>query len=77
MAKQKKTGRDVVPGFAAKVRERRNALGYSLAEVASAAGTSVSALSGIETEVRAPSLRVALAICRALGAKIGEMVQEE
>ena len=77
MGKQKKTGRDVVPGFAARVRERRNSLGYSLAQIASAAGTSVSALSDIETERRAPSLRIALAICKALGAKIGEMVQED
>lgn len=66
----------MVPGFAAKVRERRNALGYSLAQIASAAGTSVSALSDIETERRAPSLRLAFAICDALGAEITDMAAD-
>lgn len=64
--KSKAGGRDVVPGFGPAVKRRREELGYSLREAAGAAGTSAPNLSHIERETRSVSLRLALAICRAL-----------
>lgn len=63
-------GRDVVPGFGPAVRAERESQGYTLAELAAAAGTSVSALSQVERGVRAPSLRFALAVADALGSRL-------
>lgn len=66
----KKTGRsstrDGVPGFGPAVRDRRTALGLTLADLAGQTGSTPSALSEIERGTRFPSLRLGLAIARAL-----------
>jgi putative transcriptional regulator len=69
-------GRDTVPGFAARLRQFREARGWSLGELARRSGTHITSLSKVETEQRAPSLRLALALATALGVSLDELVRE-
>jgi len=59
--------RDLVPGFGAAVRTAREKQNMSLGDLANLTDAGISALSKIEREQRAPSLRLGLAIARALG----------
>jgi len=71
MSKEKpateKTTRDLVPGFAEMIRQRREALGWSPAQLGEKADVSFNTVYAIEKEHRAPSLRVASALVAALG----------
>lgn len=62
-----KTTRDLVPGFAAMIREAREAKGWNQARLAEAAGMTQETVSAIERERRAPSLRTAARLVAALG----------
>jgi transcriptional regulator with XRE-family HTH domain len=62
----KPTGRDVVPGFASMLRAAREQRGWSAQKLADAAGVSINTVWAIEGETRAPSLRVASALAKAL-----------
>lgn len=64
------TNRDLVPGFAAMITEAREALKLSRRELAEKCGLSFNTIYSIESEKRAPSLRVGAAIAHALGLKI-------
>ena len=64
------TSRDLVPGFAAMVIAARTALQWSRHDLAEKSGLSYNTVYSIETEVRAPSLRVAAALSKSLGLKI-------
>ena len=64
------TNRDLVPGFAALVTAAREALEMSRVELAAKAGLSFNTVYSIESEKRAPSLRVGVAIAKALGLKV-------
>lgn len=66
MGTSEPTGRDLVPGFAAMITAARERLDWSRAELARRSGLSVNTVSAIEREIRAPSLRVAAALARAL-----------
>lgn len=66
MGTSEPTKRDLVPGFAAMVTAAREARGWSMGELARQAGLSVNTISAIEREFRAPSLRVAAAMAKAL-----------
>lgn len=70
MGQNEPTGRDLVPGFAAMVSKAREAAGMSRAQLAEAAGLSFNTVYSIEQEKRAPSLRVASALVKALGLKV-------
>lgn len=70
---QAPSSRDTVPGFAAAIRARREALGLSLSEVADRSGTHGTSLSKLENGLRSPSLRLALALAEALEWTIGEL----
>jgi ribosome-binding protein aMBF1 (putative translation factor) len=70
MGTSEKTSRDLVPGFAAMIMAARESLGWSQAELARQAGLGNNTVSAIEREVRAPSLRVAMLLVRALGLKV-------
>jgi putative transcriptional regulator len=67
-------GRDTVPGFAAKVKQLRAAAGLTLMELADRAGTHFSTVSKVESEDRAPSLRLAVALADALGVTVNDLV---
>lgn len=73
---QRASTRDVVPGFGPAVRAARLAAGLSLGDVAAAAGTDPAAVSKLENELRAPSLRMALAIARAVGRPLADIVDQ-
>jgi transcriptional regulator with XRE-family HTH domain len=62
-----RTPRDLVPGFAALVKARRDELGLTLYELARLTKLGTTSISCIENERRAPSLRVAMVLARALG----------
>lgn len=70
MRKAKVTSREVVPGFAGLVRQAREAAGLSPAKLGELAGVSFGTIYRIEAEERAPSLRVAMLLVRALGLKV-------
>ena len=70
MAHQQRSGRELVPGFAALVRREREALGWSCQRLADEAGVSFNTVYAVEAEDRAPSLRVASALVRALGLRV-------
>lgn len=72
---QEPSTRDVVPGFAAAVRARREGLGLSLGDVAEKAGTHPTSLSKLENGVRSPSLRLAMALAGALEWSLDEMAE--
>ena len=63
-------GRDTVPGFGAKLRELREAAGLTQTQLGERAGTHFTAVAKIETDERAPSLRLGLALARALGVSV-------
>ena len=60
--------------FGAKVRELRQGRRWSLEALAQASGVSRSMLSEIERGEASPTLALALAIARALGTRLGDMV---
>lgn len=62
--------RDIVPGFAKMIREARESRGWNQLKLATAAGLGVSSVWMIERERRAPTLRVAMALCNALGIRV-------
>ncbi len=66
--------RDIVPGFGAALRIARELSGLSQADVAVRAGCGFAAVSKVETEARAPSLRLALALADAVGRTVVELV---
>jgi ribosome-binding protein aMBF1 (putative translation factor) len=70
MGQSEPTGRDLVPGFAAMIAEAREAAGLSRRDLAEKAGLSFNSVYSIESEKRAPSLRVAAALVVALGLKV-------
>lgn len=73
MGTNKPTGRDIVPGFAAALTAAREAAGMSREALAAAAGVSFNTVYAIESERRAPSLRVAVALSEALGVTASEL----
>jgi transcriptional regulator with XRE-family HTH domain len=58
----------------AEIRRRRQALGWSLEELAHRAGLSWRYLSSVEGDKRDPSLSTIAAISKALGAEPGELL---
>lgn len=68
MGTNQPTGRDIVPGFAAALAAAREAAGMSREELAARAGVSFNTVYAVESERRAPSLRVAIALVNAAGA---------
>jgi len=60
--------------FGAEVRRRRQALGWSLEELADRAALSWRYLSSVETDQRDPSLSTITKIAKALGAEAGELL---
>lgn len=64
----RRTTREIAAGFGPAVKAERERQGYTLAELADAAGCSPGAVSDIEREVRAVSLALAARIARALDA---------
>jgi len=61
------TTRDLVPGFAAMIAQARAERGWSRKELAEKAGVAFNTVYAIESEKRAPSLRVASKLATALG----------
>jgi transcriptional regulator with XRE-family HTH domain len=61
--------------FGARVRELRQGRRWSLEALSRASGVSRSMLSEIERGEASPTLALALAIARALGARLGDMVE--
>lgn len=62
-------------GFGARVRELRQRRRWSLERLSSASGVSRSMLSEIERGEASPTLALALAIARAFGVQLGEMIE--
>ena len=60
-------------GNGARLRLARRAHGFSQQQVAEMAGVSRQAISAVESGVSDPSLRVAIALCRALGLTVEEL----
>lgn len=67
-------GRDTVPGFAARLKQLREAAGLTQPALAEKAGTHFTSIARLESESRAPSLRLALAIADALGVSIVDLL---
>lgn len=67
MGTNQPTGRDIVPGFATALAAAREAAGMSREELAARAGVSFNTVYAVESERRAPSLRVASALAEAVG----------
>jgi DNA-binding XRE family transcriptional regulator len=70
------TTRDVVPGFGAAVKTRREALGLSTTKLAKLAGTHQTTVSKIENETRAPSLLLAFKLATALSVTVDALLQD-
>jgi transcriptional regulator with XRE-family HTH domain len=68
--------RDVIPGFGAAVRQRREQSQMSLEAVAVKAGTHFTAISKVERSQRAPSLRLAAGIASALGVSLDVLLMD-
>lgn len=68
--------RDMIPGFGAAVRARREQAGLSLEELAKRVETHFTSISKIELSQRAPSLRIAAAIASALGVTLDVLMQD-
>jgi ribosome-binding protein aMBF1 (putative translation factor) len=66
-------GRDLVPGFAAKVQTARESKGLSVEQLAKLAGTHAQSVYKLEREERAPSLRLAAGLALALGISLDEL----
>lgn len=62
-----RTPRDLVPGFAQMIQIRREELGLSRQQLANETGIGMTSICCIEKEWRAPSLRVAAVLAKALG----------
>lgn len=60
--------------FGAELRSRREAAGWSRAELAAASGISRRFVHKLEAGERQPSLETVLRVCRALGVGAGEVV---
>jgi DNA-binding XRE family transcriptional regulator len=70
------TTRDLVPGFGAAVRVRRESLGLSATKLARLAGTHQTTVSKIEKETRAPSLFLAVKLASGLSVTLNVLLQE-
>jgi osmotically inducible protein OsmC len=66
-----------VRAFATRLRELRDERGWSLADLAAATNLSRTFLSRLETAQRQPSLGVLLALARAYGVHVSDLVEEE
>lgn len=64
------TPRDLVPGFAALVKQKRTELGWTQRELSERSGISPMCISDLEAEHRSPSLRVAKAVAKALSLNV-------
>lgn len=62
-----RTPRDIVPGFAATVKLKREEKELSLHDLAHISGLGATTICCIEKEWRAPSLRVAVTLAQSLG----------
>jgi transcriptional regulator with XRE-family HTH domain len=67
-------GRDRIPGLGKHLRALRQAAGLTLADLAGRTGSHVTSLSKIEADERSPSFRLALALARALGLSVADLV---
>jgi transcriptional regulator with XRE-family HTH domain len=67
-------GRDTVPGFGPRVRELREKAGLSQTALAQLAGTHYTTVAKIETEERAASFRLAIALAGGLGVSVADLV---
>jgi transcriptional regulator with XRE-family HTH domain len=67
-------GRDTVPGFAGRLKELRESAGLTQPQLAEKCGTHYTSIARLESEARAPSLRVAVALADALGVSIADLV---
>lgn len=67
-------GRDAVPGFGEKVRELREAKGWSQAELAERASTHFTTVSKIEKGDRSASFQLALRLAEAFGVSVMRLV---
>ncbi len=76
MGEQQASTRDMVPGFGAAVRARRDAAGLSLNELAAKSGTHFTTVSKIERNQPAPSLLLASKLASALGVTIDVLMQD-
>jgi transcriptional regulator with XRE-family HTH domain len=68
--------RDMIPGFGAAVRKRREDAALSLEALAERVGTHFTAISKIERSQRAPSLSLAVRIAGALGVTVDVLLQD-
>jgi transcriptional regulator with XRE-family HTH domain len=68
--KREASTRDMVPGFGAAVRSRREAAGLSLAALGEKCGSHFTTISKLENNQRSPSLRLAADIASALGVSL-------
>lgn len=68
--------RDMIPGFGAAVRARREAAKLSLNDLAEKAGTHFTSVSKIERSQRAPSLHLAAALASALGVTVDVLMMD-
>ena len=68
--------RDMVPGFGAALKARREAKGLSLEKLAQLAGTHFTSISKLERNQRAPSLRLALDLASALEVTLDVLIQD-
>lgn len=80
-ARQQKMGqadstRDMIPGFGAAVRSRREQAGLTLQQFAEKVGTHFTAISKVERGQRAPSLRLAVDIANALNVTMDVLLQD-
>lgn len=73
---QKDSTRDLIPGFGAAVRARREALKLSLEQLAQRAGTHFTSISKVERSQRAPSLRLAVDLASALGVTVDVLLMD-
>jgi ribosome-binding protein aMBF1 (putative translation factor) len=64
------TPRDLVPGFASLVKQKRTEFGWTQKELSERSGISPMCISDLEAEHRSPSLRVATAVARALALNV-------
>jgi transcriptional regulator with XRE-family HTH domain len=67
--------RDTVPVFGRGVKAARDAKGWSLAVLAERSGVAAPSISRVETAARAPSLRLALRLARALGTTVDRLAK--
>ena len=68
--------RDMIPGFGAALRARRDAARLSLAALAEKAGTHFTTISKLEGNHRSPSLRLAADLASALGVTVDVLLMD-